>query len=349
MKTAILAIMAFILLVAGAAWYWAPQPVEAPATGPTDYKNATYIVNGAPVMLINGHAETEAAPGSAAKIVTDYFGNEVRLDLNGDGREDIAFLLTQQTGGSGTFYYAAAALDTESGWVGSQAFFLGDRIAPQTTERGTGGTVLVNYADRAPGESFTTRPSTGKSVWLSFDPATLRFTEVANPAGSDLSQSYSDSSDGLSLRYPKGYTIDRSALGPHNAMTIGIKLTVPTTTTVGTNLAPDSYISVEEDGIPESKDCTANLFLDSQSASPVRAVQEDGRIYSVASTTGAGAGNRYEETVYALSGTNPCIAIRYFIHYGVIENYPPGAVRAFDKAALLREFDSIRHTLVVVP
>jgi hypothetical protein len=67
----------------------------------------------------------------------------------------------------------------------------------------------------------------------------------------------------------------------------------------------------------------------------------------VASTTGAAAGNRYEETVYAIPGTNPCVAVRYFVHYGVIENYPPGTVRQFDKQALLDQFDRIRRTLVV--
>ena len=59
-----------------------------------------------------------AAPGSASRIVTRYFGSEVRGDLNGDGREDVAFLLTQQSGGSGTFFYAVAALDLPSGRVG---------------------------------------------------------------------------------------------------------------------------------------------------------------------------------------------------------------------------------------
>ena len=70
--------------------------------------------------------------------------------------------------------------------------------------------------------------------------------------------------------------------------------------------------------------------------------------YSVASSTGAAAGNRYEETVYALPGTNHCIAVRYFIHYGVIENYPVGLVREFDKKSLLKEFDTIRRTLNIL-
>jgi hypothetical protein len=49
--------------------------------------------------------------------------------------------------------------------------------------------------------------------------------------------------------------------------------------------------------------------------------------------------------VYAIPGTKPCTAVRYFIHYSVFENYPPGTVKAFDHAALVATFDAIRRTL----
>lgn len=152
-----------------------------------DYRNATYVIDGKPVTLVDGLSETEVVPGSATKIITRYFGNEVKHDLNDDGREDVAFLLTQETGGSGTFFYIVAALNTENGYVGSHALFLGDRIAPQTTEidegRTTAGTnkqnvIVVNYATRLPNEPFTARPSVGKSIWIKLDPATMQFGEV---------------------------------------------------------------------------------------------------------------------------------------------------------------------------
>lgn len=153
-----------------------------------DEKNSTYIIEGKKITLTNGFAETEIIPGSAGKITTRYFGNEVRHDLNDDGREDIVFLLTQNTGGSGTFFYVVGALNTPNGYIGSHAFLLGDRIAPQTTGIDEGKTangtnrknvIVVNYADRLPGESFTTKPSLGKSVWLKLDLNTMQFAEVA--------------------------------------------------------------------------------------------------------------------------------------------------------------------------
>ena len=133
--------------------------------GAASPKDATYSINGQAVTLVNGKAEVEAAPGSASKITTTYFGNEAVGDLNGDGTPDTAFLLTQSTGGSGTFYYVAVALKTSKGYQGTNAVLLGDRIAPQTTQI-KDGQLIVNYADRAAGEPMTASPSVGVSKYL---------------------------------------------------------------------------------------------------------------------------------------------------------------------------------------
>lgn len=140
-----------------------PTPTDAPPL--TGYQDATYLIEGQPVTLVNGLSEIEAAPGSATKITTRYFGNEATGDLNGDGLDDVAFLLTQTTGGTGTFFYVVVALQTETGYQGTNAFLLGDRIAPQTT-RIENGILVVNYADRNPGESFDVAPSLGVSKSL---------------------------------------------------------------------------------------------------------------------------------------------------------------------------------------
>lgn len=171
--------LAIVIAVIGIAWWGFARRAEAPTDGKAlSYKDATYMIDGTPVTLMDGVAEMPAAPGSASKIVTRYFGNELRKDLDGDGREDVVFLLTQQTGGSGTFYYVVAALDTAAGWKGSDGYLLGDRIAPQTTESGEGKQVIINYADRKQGESFAVRPSVGKSAYLILDPATMRWGVV---------------------------------------------------------------------------------------------------------------------------------------------------------------------------
>jgi heat shock protein HslJ len=143
-----------------------------------DHKDAEYVIAGERVRLVDGVAEAAVA-GSAAKKITRYFGNEVMIDLDGDGREDVVFLLTQESGGSGMFYYVVAALNTERGYVGSEALLLGDRISPQSTVKGPGKSVIVAYADRAPGEPFSTAPSVGKSIRLLLDVPSMQFGEVA--------------------------------------------------------------------------------------------------------------------------------------------------------------------------
>lgn len=157
---------------------------EKQATVATDYKDAEYIIEGERVKLKDGFSETEAAPNSASKTTTQYFGNEIVTDLNDDGEDDVVFLLTQSPGGSGTFYYVVAALSTERGYVGSEAYLLGDRIAPQTTEVSQNpnhkNVIVVNYADRAEGEMMTTPPSVGQSVFLKLDTEALQFGIVDN-------------------------------------------------------------------------------------------------------------------------------------------------------------------------
>ncbi len=146
-------------------------------------KNATYMIDGHAVTLVNGVSSEPAAPGSASKITTQYFGNEVSHDFDHDGRPDVAFILTQNSGGSGTFYYVVSALNTANGYVGSDAVLLGDRIAPQTIEMSqnpsTPDVIVVNYADRKQGEAFTVQPSVGKSIWLKLDTKTMQLGEVA--------------------------------------------------------------------------------------------------------------------------------------------------------------------------
>jgi membrane-bound inhibitor of C-type lysozyme len=162
----------------------------------------------------------------------------------------------------------------------------------------------------------------------------------------ELSQEYWYENDTFMLRYPAGYTVDSSYtytnLGPDVSIT-GVKFTIPNTVASGTNLSDNSYISVEQrDGI---ENCIASDFLSAAPDVQPLVVTQDDIIYSVASLVDAAVGNRYEEHVYAIVGTIPCQAIRYFIHSTAIENYDPGTLTEFDTAALLSQFDDIRNTL----
>jgi hypothetical protein len=136
-----------------------------------DPKNATYTIEGQPITLVNGKAESKLAAISVSKVITSYFGNEAVGDLNGDGTPDRAYLITQSTGGSGLFYYAVVALKKNDGYIITNAFLVGDRIAPQSTEINVSAKELhVNFAERKVGEPVTTPPSVGAVLLLKVTP-----------------------------------------------------------------------------------------------------------------------------------------------------------------------------------
>lgn len=165
--------------------------------------------------------------------------------------------------------------------------------------------------------------------------------------GQENWQTFASSTMGITFKYPPGYTAAAQAyteMGPGKTI-FGEKATIPASLAQGINLGSDSYASVEE--LPNAQSCTADQFLDLGNGATLKSVTDGDFTYSFASTTGAGAGNRYEEWVYAIPGSNPCTAVRYFIHYSVLENYPAGTVTAFNESALLSDFDGIRHSLVL--
>ncbi len=170
---------------------------------------------------------------------------------------------------------------------------------------------------------------------------------VLVPDFGGLPNIYHDGTAVFSIRYPADYSIDASykyqALGPNKNIS-GVKFTIPSSLATGTNLSSfDTGVSVET--IPATQNCNAGLFLESNAG--VQTVTDNGREYSFASTTQGAAGNRYEEEVWAIPGTNPCMAVRYFIHSMNIGNYPKGIVSEFDRATLISQFDKIRQSLII--
>lgn len=164
-KTILLAIVSFalgaLLMSFLSSWLWRGQE----GSYMLDSKNCTYNIDNQEISLVNGQAEQEITPGSASKLVTRYFGNESYGDFNGDGFSDTAFLVMQNSGGSGTFYYVVAALGSKDKCIGTNAIFIGDRIAPQNTEF-KNGEIIVNYADRKADEPMVALPSVGVSKYF---------------------------------------------------------------------------------------------------------------------------------------------------------------------------------------
>jgi len=152
----------------------------------------------------------------------------------------------------------------------------------------------------------------------------------------------------FSLTLPEGYTANPAyaydQLGAGKTIA-GTSFTIPERIHQGSNLSADTYLSVET--IPDANSCRADLFL--PEGATLKRVTDRGVAYSVATMEDAGAGNFYDQIVYALAGSSPCTAIRYSIHSTNIGNYDPGTVEAFNRAALIGQFDKIRRSLKLAP
>ena len=161
---------------------------------------------------------------------------------------------------------------------------------------------------------------------------TTSVPDITTP--SDGWQPYASAAYSFSIRRPDGFVVDEAyayqGLRPDESIP-GVSFTIPAAMTSGTNLSKDTRVSVER--LPAGTACDAVSFIGS-SAGPSQSVRESGRDWTVAKGGDAGAGNFYDETVYATSGPGGCYGLRLFIHSTNVGNYDPGAVVEFDREAL---------------
>lgn len=130
-----------------------------------DAANSAYVIDGKSVVLKDGQTEKQAAPASAIMGTTRILDATTTGDLNGDGWDGVVVLLLHNAGGSGSFYYVAAALRTKDGYRGTNAILIGDRIASPAMEIHD-GTIVVNYKERYPWESFAVPPLVSRSRYF---------------------------------------------------------------------------------------------------------------------------------------------------------------------------------------
>ncbi len=136
------------------------------------YLDATFVIEGEQITLVDGYYEKEIVPDSASKTVVQYFGNEAFGDISGDGVSDVVFLVTRSDGGTGTMYYAVAAIREADTYMGTNAIFLGDRIAPQSTEI-LDGDGIINFATRNADDSFADQPTIGTTIRVHYEKGIL--------------------------------------------------------------------------------------------------------------------------------------------------------------------------------
>jgi len=147
-----------IILIIGLFFYFERNKPEDPL-------NATYIIENQQILLKDGFSEIEVIPGSASKQITSVLWTPIEGNLNSDSFNDYAMIITQNSGGSGTFYYVVAGLGSSEGVIGTNGIFLGDRISPENISI-ENKKILINYAERKEGDPMTVQPSVGVSKYL---------------------------------------------------------------------------------------------------------------------------------------------------------------------------------------
>jgi len=181
LKQIVVFLTAIIIIAAiGLLAYWPinkTEPVKEIEKAVLEPKNGTYIVEGKSITLKDGYSEETIVEDSASKLITRYFGDDIKADFNNDEIEDTAFILTQDSGGTGIFYYVTALLSKGESFIGTNAILIGDRIAPQNIEFNN-SMLVVNYTDRKPGEPFVTQPSVGTSKYFKVIDNSLKEIEL---------------------------------------------------------------------------------------------------------------------------------------------------------------------------
>jgi len=137
-----------------------------------DERTCSYIIEGEVVQLIGGSSDVEISEGAASRQLTDFIISKGGSDLNGDSRSDSVVFLRQSSGGSGTFYYVAAALGTGKGYRGTNAVFIGDRIEPLDISF-DGEAVIVTFLGRGDGEPYSAKPTVEKELRLRIEDGLL--------------------------------------------------------------------------------------------------------------------------------------------------------------------------------
>lgn len=145
----------------------------------------------------------------------------------------------------------------------------------------------------------------------------------------------------FSLRYPQGFIVQEqyayTRVSPTKPIS-GVQFAVPGAYTAGTNLAPDSGVSMEV--LPRANKCTGDIYIKANvKAQPITTGTVS---YSVATSTETVGTDTYEEAVFAVTGSSPCIAMRYFLHTTAGTSTQP-----YDRTAVLTAFETIRNSLSV--
>jgi hypothetical protein len=159
---------------------------------------------------------------------------------------------------------------------------------------------------------------------------------------------YSDPQYGFSLRYPATATITTGsqAEGELDLTDTTAVVVKPTLAAYkGTNLG-EASVAVGVSADPGTvAACAAGT--PAQGEKPVGTIALGGIEFTRFTFEDAGVGNRYASTSYRAVSAGTCYEIVEFLHWAVLENYSPGAVKQFDRAKIEARLHAITRSFAL--
>ncbi len=264
-----------------------------------------YVPTSAPHGALENHVTFYC--GSGNTIAATFRSSSVNLLLS-DGQ---AYTMPQTVSGSGIRYEAST---TDNGAVvfTSKGAYASLTDTASTTDVRFQTCTAARVAPAAPGfETYADQPQT---FTFTFPTA---FSVSGVPVGYGLSWTENATSTGMELA----------------------RVDVPQSYEPGTNFG-GAWFTV---GVSSMPSALATCFRDTtgMGTGSTTQVTINGTPYTTWRSVGAGAGNRYDTTTFRTVHANECYAVEYTIHYGVLQNYPPGAVHAFDQQKVQNALESI--------
>ncbi|MGI9125555.1 MAG: hypothetical protein ACR2JM_12510 [Mycobacterium sp.] len=134
------------------------KKADAPQANSASAEDITVDIDGQKFALSGGVAGT-------VRVV----GEPVSGDLNADGKPDAALLISNDPGGSGTFFYAVVAINDGGAYHASNVVPLGDRIVPKSVDF-TDGRFAYHYLTRKPDQPMADAPTVETTTTVALDP-----------------------------------------------------------------------------------------------------------------------------------------------------------------------------------
>lgn len=160
-------------------------------------------------------------------------------------------------------------------------------------------------------------------------------------------ETYSNTQLSFSIEYPATANATSSFSTGYLPLTQTpvVAIELPQSMFAGTNLSEAGVYIGATSSPAVITDCSQPL----QGESATSTVTIGGQSFAVFTSTGAAAGNIYQEKAYRTIQNGACLEIVELLHSGDIGNYPPGTVQQFDQAQFSDILDSIVQTYYPIP